>query len=99
MPDVVGTAVPPGAQSWRWEWQLAARCRGRDDLFFHPHGEREPARSTRENAAVEVCRHCPVRRECLDHALATREPYGVWGGMTEAQREELLYGPRPVRIR
>ena len=99
MPDVVGTAVPPGAQTWRWEWQLAARCRGRDDLFFHPHGEREPSRSTRENAAVEVCRHCPVRRECLDHALATREPYGVWGGMTEAQREELLYGPRPVRIR
>ena len=40
-----------------------------------------------------------VRRECLDHALTSREPYGVWGGMTEAQREELLYGPRPVRIR
>ena len=40
-----------------------------------------------------------MRRECLEHALATREPYGVWGGMTEAQREELLYGPRPVRIR
>ena len=25
MPDVVGTAQPPGAQTWRWDWQLAAR--------------------------------------------------------------------------
>ena len=47
MPDVLGTARPPGAQTWRWDWQVAARCRGRDDLFFHPHGEREPMRSER----------------------------------------------------
>ena len=99
MPDRLGTARPPGAQDWRWEWQLAARCRGRDDLFFHPHGEREPARSTREAAAKEVCGHCPVRRECLDHALTSGEPYGVWGGLSEGEREELLHGPRPVRKR
>ena len=24
---------------------------------------------------------------------------GVWGGKTESEREELLYGPRPVRVR
>ena len=99
MPDVVGTAVPPGAQDWRWEWQLEAQCRGRDDLFFHPHGEREPSRSQREAAAVEVCRSCPVRRACLDHALSSREPYGVWGGKTETEREAMIYGPRPVRVR
>jgi WhiB family redox-sensing transcriptional regulator len=40
-----------------------------------------------------------VRRECLEHALESREPYGVWGGTTEAEREVLLYGPRPVRVR
>ena len=99
MPDVVGTAVPPGAQTWRWEWQLAARCRGRDDLFFHPHGEREPTRSQRETAAKAICASCPVQPECREHALVMREPYGVWGGTTETEREELLYGPRPVRIR
>ena len=99
MPDVVGTAVPPGAQDWRWEWQLAARCRGRDDLFFHPHGEREPMRSEREEAAKAVCESCPVRPECAQHALEMREPYGVWGGMSESEREARLYGPRPVRKR
>ena len=33
---------------------------------------------------------CPVRAECAAHALAVREPYGVWGGLTEDEREELL---------
>jgi WhiB family redox-sensing transcriptional regulator len=99
VPDVLGTARPPGAQIWRWEWQVFARCRGRDDLFFHPHGERDPERSEREAAAKQVCAGCPVKRECLDHALQSVEPYGVWGGLSEGEREALLYGPRPVRKR
>ena len=33
---------------------------------------------------------CPVRAECAAHALAVREPYGVWGGLTEDEREELM---------
>ncbi|WP_309051692.1 WhiB family transcriptional regulator, partial [Streptomyces sp.] len=28
--------------------------------------------------------------ECAAHALAVREPYGVWGGLTEDEREELM---------
>ena len=99
MPDVVGTAHPPGGQSWRWEWQLLAACRGRSDLFFHPHGEREPMRSERERSAKRLCAGCPVRFECGEHALTMREPYGVWGGLSESERETRLYGQRPVRKR
>jgi WhiB family redox-sensing transcriptional regulator len=99
VPDVIGTARPPGAQTWRWDWQVAAQCRGRDDLFFHPHGEREPMRGERDAAAKAVCARCPVRRECLAHALDSAEPYGVWGGLSETEREVLLHGPRPVRKR
>jgi len=32
--------------------------------------------------------NCPVQIPCADHALKVREPYGVWGGMTEEEREE-----------
>ena len=99
MPDLLGTTRPPGAQVWRWEWQLAAHCRGRDDLFFHPHGEREPMRSERDSAARQVCAACPVRRECLAHAIESQEPYGLWGGKSEAEREVLVHGPRPMRRR
>jgi WhiB family transcriptional regulator, redox-sensing transcriptional regulator len=44
----------------------------------------------REIAAKSVCRACPVRAECAAHALAAREPYGVWGGFTESERVRLL---------
>lgn len=31
-----------------------------------------------------------MRAECAAHALAAREPYGVWGGFTESERLRLL---------
>jgi WhiB family redox-sensing transcriptional regulator len=34
-----------------------------------------------------VCRSCPVLQNCREHALQVKEPYGVWGGMTEYGRE------------
>ncbi|GAB2934952.1 WhiB family transcriptional regulator [Streptomyces hainanensis] len=81
----------PGPNADLWDWQLLAACRGVDSsLFFHPEGERGAARSAREEAAKEVCMRCPVRAECAAHALSVREPYGVWGGLTEDDREELL---------
>ncbi|WP_235215499.1 WhiB family transcriptional regulator [Phaeacidiphilus oryzae] len=81
----------PGPNADLWDWQLSAACRGVDSsLFFHPEGERGAARTSREQAAKEVCMRCPVRAECAAHALAVREPYGVWGGLTEDEREEML---------
>ncbi len=88
-------ALPPArevhATSTEWDWQLHAACRGGDtDVFFHPWGERDPSRSRRDARAKAVCAGCPVARECGAYALATREPYGVWGGMTADEREEIL---------
>src|SRR5581483_6977531 len=79
----------PGPNADLWDWQLRGLCRGKDSsLFFHPEGERGAARSSREMAAKEICMNCPVQIPCADHALKVREPYGVWGGMTEEEREE-----------
>ena len=33
-----------------------------------------------------MCATCPVIINCREHALATHEPYGVWGGLTEEER-------------
>lgn len=75
------------------DWQADAACRrtGVDrELFFHPDGERGPTGAQhRERQALAVCVDCPVRSACLRHALAVPESYGVWGGMTEAQRRTL----------
>jgi WhiB family transcriptional regulator, redox-sensing transcriptional regulator len=58
--------------------------------FFHPDGERGSSRNRRELKAKELCAACPVRAECAAQALRSHEPYGVWGGFTEAERLRLL---------
>ena len=40
--------------------------------------------------AKALCARCPVVAECLDHALTVREPFGVWGGLNQTEREHLL---------
>jgi WhiB family transcriptional regulator, redox-sensing transcriptional regulator len=81
----------PGPIAEQWDWQLLGLCRGQDSgRFFHPDGERGASRGRREAAAKALCQTCPVRAECAAYALATREPYGVWGGFTEAERLRLL---------
>ena len=61
-------------------------------MFFHPDGERGRARMQREQRAKEMCRQCPVIQECRSHALEVGEPYGVWGGLSESERDLLLKG-------
>lgn len=69
-------------------WAKAA-CRGmaEEDIFF-------PDRSHGPNgadAAKAVCAGCPVRVECLEHALEAQEEYGVWGGTTPAERRRMTW--------
>ncbi|MER8185078.1 WhiB family transcriptional regulator [Kitasatospora sp. NPDC094015] len=83
----------PGPFELYWGWQTEAACRGADSsLFFHPPGERGGPHDDRDEAAKQVCAGCPVRAQCLEYALAAREPYGVWGGLSEDERQTLL-GP------
>ena len=78
----------PGPVADLWEWQFDGACRRENpDVFFHPEGERGPARRKRDSAAKAVCLGCPVLESCREHALRVREPYGVWGAMTEYERE------------
>lgn len=81
----------PGPNADIWEWQLQGACRGIDSsVFFHPDGERGRARLQRERRAKEMCRSCPVIVQCRTHALRVGEPYGVWGGLSETERDLLL---------
>jgi WhiB family redox-sensing transcriptional regulator len=59
-------------------------------FFFHPEGERGPARANREARAKSVCGGCGVLDQCRRHALAVQEPYGIWGGLSESERDGLL---------
>lgn len=81
----------PGPMDFAWQWQRLGSCRGMDSgVFFHPDGERNPSRSRRTAQAKEVCGRCPVVEQCREFALQTREPFGVWGGLAEAERRVIL---------
>jgi WhiB family redox-sensing transcriptional regulator len=73
-------------------WHLRAACRGPESVLFFPPtlGERRDERELREARAKAICAHCEVRRDCLDFALRVREPHGIWGGLTEAERRRRL---------
>jgi WhiB family redox-sensing transcriptional regulator len=90
----------PGPVTEVWDWQMHGACRGMDSaFFFHPEGERGPARANREARAKEVCGSCPVMELCRRHALEVHEPYGVWGGLSEHERDDIIRGrDRTLRI-
>lgn len=81
----------PGPIADIWEWQYQGLCRTEDpEAFFHPDGERGPSRRNRAARAKAICAACPVIDLCREHALAVREPYGVWGGLSEEERTVIL---------
>ncbi|MEZ5223637.1 MAG: WhiB family transcriptional regulator [Ilumatobacteraceae bacterium] len=94
----------PGDGHDAMAWQRAAACRGdHAPLFFPPaQFERKDLRVARERKAKAICRHCTVTDACLAYALEFREPHGVWGGLNETERRELLDRGRsdePVTVR
>ncbi|WAM19087.1 WhiB family transcriptional regulator [Rhodococcus sp. JS3073] len=66
---------------------MHARCRYTGaELFFAHDDEGRGARIRRERQAKAVCATCPVQRECHTPAITVGEPYGVWGGTSEADQ-------------
>jgi WhiB family transcriptional regulator, redox-sensing transcriptional regulator len=93
MVEMADTRKLPTPVAETYEWQMRGACRGMDSgFFFHPEGERGPAKYNREARAKEVCQRCPVLEQCRRHALSAQEPYGVWGGLSESERDEIIRG-------
>ncbi|MDQ3645502.1 MAG: WhiB family transcriptional regulator [Actinomycetota bacterium] len=76
------------------QWREDAACLEYPAVVFFGLDDNEsPAeRRAREDKAKEICSVCIVREECLEYALATRETYGIWGGLTEIERKARLRG-------
>lgn len=70
-------------------WREHAACLLHPGILFFGLDELEtPAEKRhREDEAKSICATCGVRDECLEYALATKEPYGIWGGLTEVERK------------
>jgi WhiB family redox-sensing transcriptional regulator len=69
-------------------WQQHGACTSKNaELFFpvaHTYGWRKQT-----EAAKNVCAGCPVREVCLQWAVETGQQAGVWGGLSERERQAL----------
>ncbi len=74
------------------DWIKDANCRSSSpDIFYNPSNDRNEHRKfLREEAAKAICSECTVINECLDYALHTNQPDGVWGGMGVDERKRLI---------
>jgi WhiB family redox-sensing transcriptional regulator len=90
--------VWPSTLEQFWSWHMEAACQQVDTgLFFSPEGERGPRKERREAAAKQICGSCRVVEVCAAYAIATREPYGTWGGLSESDRRRLVRRIEPHR--
>lgn len=71
------------------EWKERGDCYGDNDDSMFPEKER-----AQKIVAQRCLLLCPVQEECLAYAFDADERYGVWGGLTEKQREKLRKAER-----
>jgi WhiB family redox-sensing transcriptional regulator len=69
-------------------WTERAACRDAPPDLFFPVSHFGPAEE-QINEAKMICARCPVRAECLRHALRSGEASGIWGGTTEYERRRI----------
>ena len=76
---------PPARDFTDGAWRADAACHGmRADIFFP-----DPSDTAGAALAQSICADCPVRAPCAEHALTAPERYGIWGGLTEDQRQRM----------
>lgn len=65
------------------KWQDFANCQGANtNMFF-------PKRGFARREIKIICQSCVVRQDCLDHAIANNEEFGIWGGLSETERRRI----------
>ncbi len=85
-------ATLTGPTAFGDNWQAQSVCGQVDPEVWFPEKGGNPA------PAKRACAVCPVRVLCLGTALVGGEPFGVWGGLTVAERRALTTYQRRVAI-
>lgn len=73
-----GTRPLPG------DWERRGACKEVGADVMYPSDD-----TSQQRRAKAVCASCPVRTECLLHAIAVNEDLGTWGGLGEAPRKRI----------
>ncbi len=80
-----------GIDASQFSWQRSAACNGAPSYIFYPEernlpGFKEDFTYTGKTHE-DFCKACPVKWVCLEFSLL-HDLQGVWGGLTEKERED-----------
>ena len=75
--------------SYHADWRHSAPCLDEDPELFFPIGYTGSAVAQTANAKA-VCHRCLVIADCLEWSLDPRQGFGIWGGLDERERLNLL---------
>lgn len=83
----------PVAEADPTETTVGARCKGLDQTIHFAETK------AGIDYAIRVCQACPVLDACKAYAREHREPFGVWGGESAAERRSFLRAAgRRIRV-
>jgi hypothetical protein len=64
-------------------------CEQVPEVFYPEDSPYATEQRMSRDLAKEICNRCPIRNPCADFAISTNEAYGIWGGLTPGEREQL----------
>lgn len=77
--DALGAAMPG-------DWADRAECAKHDPRLW----DDEKPSATKQ--AIAICGTCPVRTDCLQWAVETKQPWSTYGGLPAEKRDKLVRG-------
>lgn len=95
-------------------WNDEAECTGEPNKTFYPDIVDDDGTEWFDDGTIweafgdtsqfyeearRICNLCPVRTECLTHALDNKERYGMWGGLTPIERRRIERKERRLRLK
>jgi len=68
-----------------------AECKTNPDLFFPEDWDIGTTGMSSQARALAktMCLRCPLKSECLEYALEANEQFGIWGGLTGFERQQI----------
>lgn len=88
-PRAIRPSATAAAKAMPGKWAELGACRNKPIDWWFPAGVNKEDDPLWEQPRA-ICRNeCPVRSECRDLALATRQDDGMWGGLTPPELRRL----------
>lgn len=82
-------------ESARDHWREDAACKGKAGTIFYP--DHRIVNDIRWEVPRKICADCSVKIQCLEMVLKyedTDDRWGMFGGLTPAERREIRYKKR-----